>query len=230
MRTIQDEAQRRGFTVMLLMHQEDAKLQQEQLVSLKRSQVDGIILVPAAGSNVAQVAPVAGQDARRRLRPSARFRSGLRHARQSRRGFSGDGTPSLAQTPAHCVGYRALQTASSRNCASKDIESRWRQQAGRSKPSSGRTPFSWNRTYGKRCAVSAPPRRPSSPTAIPRRLPYSPRCEDRDIPLREIAFIGIDDLEFAQLSQALVDHPCPARGTLRAPRLRAADAPHRRQR
>lgn len=47
-RVIQAEAQRRGYTVMLLTHQEDARLQEEQLASLKRSRVDGIILVPAA--------------------------------------------------------------------------------------------------------------------------------------------------------------------------------------
>jgi LacI family transcriptional regulator len=54
-RTIQNEARRSGFTVMLLMHQEDPKLQQEQLASLKRSQVDGVILVPAADTNATQV-------------------------------------------------------------------------------------------------------------------------------------------------------------------------------
>ena len=55
MRTIQLEARQNGFTVMLLTHQEDAQLQQEQLASLKRSQIDGIIMVPAAETNVAQV-------------------------------------------------------------------------------------------------------------------------------------------------------------------------------
>jgi LacI family transcriptional regulator len=58
--TIQNEARRSGFTVMLLMHQEDPKLQQEQLASLKRSQVDGIILVPAADTNAAQVKTLLG--------------------------------------------------------------------------------------------------------------------------------------------------------------------------
>ncbi len=55
MRTIQDEARLSGFTVMLLTHQEDARQQQEQLASLKRAQVDGVILLPAAGTNAAQV-------------------------------------------------------------------------------------------------------------------------------------------------------------------------------
>src|ERR1700728_68530 len=59
-RTIQNEARISGFTVMLLTHQEEAKLQQEQLASLKRSQVDGIILVPAAETNVAQVRALLG--------------------------------------------------------------------------------------------------------------------------------------------------------------------------
>jgi LacI family transcriptional regulator len=59
-RTIQLEARRSGFTVMLLMHQEDPKLQQEQLASLKRSQVDGVILVPAAETNIAQVRAILG--------------------------------------------------------------------------------------------------------------------------------------------------------------------------
>ncbi len=58
--TIQNEARRSGFTVMLLTHQEDPKLQQEQLASLKRSQVDGIILVPAAETNAAQVKTLLG--------------------------------------------------------------------------------------------------------------------------------------------------------------------------
>ncbi len=48
LRTIQMKAPRRWFTVMLLMHQEDAKVQQEQLASLKRSRVDGILLIPSA--------------------------------------------------------------------------------------------------------------------------------------------------------------------------------------
>jgi LacI family transcriptional regulator len=60
-RTIQNEARISGFTVMLLTHQEEAKLQQEQLASLKRSQVDGIILVPAAETNVAQVRALLGE-------------------------------------------------------------------------------------------------------------------------------------------------------------------------
>ena len=54
-RIIQVEAQRRGYTVMLLMHQEDARLQEEQLASLKRSRVDGIILVPAAETSADKV-------------------------------------------------------------------------------------------------------------------------------------------------------------------------------
>lgn len=60
-RTIQLEARRSGFTVMLLTHHEDPKLQQEQLASLKRSQVDGIILVPSAETNVAQVRSILGR-------------------------------------------------------------------------------------------------------------------------------------------------------------------------
>jgi LacI family transcriptional regulator len=51
----QIDARSRGFTVMLLTYQEEAKLQQEQLASLKRSQVEGVILIPAAETNVAQV-------------------------------------------------------------------------------------------------------------------------------------------------------------------------------
>lgn len=60
-RTIQMEARSSGFTVMLLTHQEEAKLQHEQLASLKRSQVDGIILVPSAETNVAQVRALLGE-------------------------------------------------------------------------------------------------------------------------------------------------------------------------
>ena len=54
-RIIQVEAQRRGYTVMLLMHQEDPLLQEDQLASLKRSRVDGVILVPAAQTNADRV-------------------------------------------------------------------------------------------------------------------------------------------------------------------------------
>ncbi len=60
LRTIQTEARLSGFTVMLLTHQEDATLQQEQLASLKRAQVDGAILLPAAGTNVTQVLDLLG--------------------------------------------------------------------------------------------------------------------------------------------------------------------------
>ncbi|MFP5233663.1 MAG: LacI family DNA-binding transcriptional regulator [Acidobacteriota bacterium] len=60
LRTIQTEARLSGFTVMLLTHQEDAKLQQEQLASLKRAQVEGVILLPAAETNVAQVLDLLG--------------------------------------------------------------------------------------------------------------------------------------------------------------------------
>ncbi|MGA7159174.1 MAG: LacI family DNA-binding transcriptional regulator [Acidobacteriaceae bacterium] len=59
-RTIQMEARSSGFTVMLLTHHEEAKLQHEQLASLKRSQVDGVILVPSAETNVAQVRALLG--------------------------------------------------------------------------------------------------------------------------------------------------------------------------
>lgn len=59
-RTIQMEARSSGFTVMLLTHHEEAKLQHEQLASLKRAQVDGVILVPSADTNVAQVRALLG--------------------------------------------------------------------------------------------------------------------------------------------------------------------------
>jgi LacI family transcriptional regulator len=60
-RIIQVEAQRNGFTVMLLMHQEDAKLQRDQLASLKRSHVDGIILVPAERTNIVEIRQILGE-------------------------------------------------------------------------------------------------------------------------------------------------------------------------
>jgi LacI family transcriptional regulator len=61
LRTIQAEAQQHGFTVMLLTHEEDARLQQKQLASLKRSQVEGIILVPAAGTIASHVNEALGK-------------------------------------------------------------------------------------------------------------------------------------------------------------------------
>ncbi len=60
MRTIQIEARRGGFTVMLLKHQENAQLQQGRLASLKQSQIDGVILEPAAETKGARVRAILG--------------------------------------------------------------------------------------------------------------------------------------------------------------------------
>ncbi|SNT38278.1 transcriptional regulator, LacI family [Granulicella rosea] len=52
---IEQEATRRGWTVMLLSHQESVAQQSKQLAVLRRSRVDGVILTPAPGSDPEQV-------------------------------------------------------------------------------------------------------------------------------------------------------------------------------
>lgn len=52
---IELEATRRGWTVMLLSHQESVAQQSKQLAVLRRSRVDGVILTPAPGTDPEQV-------------------------------------------------------------------------------------------------------------------------------------------------------------------------------
>ena len=60
---IEAEAHRQGFTVLLLTHDEDQRLQETQLATLKRFQCDGIILIAAAGTSAARVGKILGSTA-----------------------------------------------------------------------------------------------------------------------------------------------------------------------
>ena len=52
---IEEEARRRGCAVILLTHQEDREQQTVRLATIRRYRVDGLILVPAAGSSVEEI-------------------------------------------------------------------------------------------------------------------------------------------------------------------------------
>ncbi|HEX4155012.1 MAG TPA: LacI family DNA-binding transcriptional regulator [Acidobacteriaceae bacterium] len=59
-RAIENEARERGFTVLLLTHHEDQRSQDSQLSVLKQFQCDGIILIPAAGTEAQRVFELVG--------------------------------------------------------------------------------------------------------------------------------------------------------------------------
>jgi LacI family transcriptional regulator len=60
LQAIKAEAHRMGFTVLLLTHNEDQRVQETQLAALKRFQCDGIILIAAAGTDEEQVSVAVG--------------------------------------------------------------------------------------------------------------------------------------------------------------------------
>jgi LacI family transcriptional regulator len=59
-RAIENEAHQQGFTVLLLTHHEDQGSQDRQLTVLKQFQCDGIILIPAAGTDAARISEIVG--------------------------------------------------------------------------------------------------------------------------------------------------------------------------
>jgi DNA-binding LacI/PurR family transcriptional regulator len=60
LRAIEEEAQRHGFTVLLLTHEEDKRLQATQLIALKQHQTDGLLLIAAAGTEPDEVRQLVG--------------------------------------------------------------------------------------------------------------------------------------------------------------------------
>jgi LacI family transcriptional regulator len=195
-RTIQVEAQRRGYTVMLLMHQEDPRLQEEQLASLKRSRVDGVILVPAAQTSAERVrqildeTPVVAFD-----RP---LHSDLDTITLDNRGAGQQATEHLlwhkhdqivAVTAAHKLqplqrrlkGHQEAMDAA--GCKTETVVLHNPEQMGRE--------------------LAAMLRRKRSAATAILSLSYTlsiailGSLRDHGIALKEVGFIGIDDLEFA---------------------------------
>lgn len=196
MRTIQDEAQRSGFTVMLLMHQEDAKLQQEQLISLKRSQVDGIILVAAAGSNVAEVREVLGKT------PVVAFDRPLGAELDS---VTLDNRAAGFQATEHLLWHKHHRIVSvAAPYKLHPLESRIKGHK-EAMEGSGRKveTIVWQNARQLDDDLWQALRRKRAPATAILSISYSTTIailaalRDRSIPLREIGFIGIDDLEFA---------------------------------
>jgi LacI family transcriptional regulator len=60
LRAIEEEAQRQGFTVLLLTHEENKSLQATQLVALKQNQTAGVLLIAAAGTQPQEVRQIIG--------------------------------------------------------------------------------------------------------------------------------------------------------------------------
>jgi LacI family transcriptional regulator len=196
MRTIQVEAQRRGFTVMLLMHQEDPKLQQEQLISLKRSQVDGIILVPAAESNVAQVRQLLGKT------PVVTFDRPLGRSLDSVTLHNRDAG---RQATEHLLWHKHSHIVSI-NAPHKvhPLEGRLKghQEAMDAAGKKVET-IVWQNAKQLEADLWQALRRKRAPATAILSMSYSitiailSMLRDRNIALREVGFIGVDDLEFA---------------------------------
>ena len=55
---IESEAHRRGFAIILLLHEEDRNHQLQQLATLRRYRVDGVILASASGSTPDEISSV----------------------------------------------------------------------------------------------------------------------------------------------------------------------------
>jgi len=196
MRTIQIDAQRRGFTVMLLMHQEDAKLQQEQLISLKRSQVDGIILVPAAESDVDEVRQLLGKTPvvafdrplgravdSVTLRNRAAGRQATEHLlwHKHQRILSITGPHKLHPIESRLKGHKEAMEAAGRRVetivwrGAEQLEADLRRALRRDRgPATAIVSMSYSTTIAILCAL-----------------------RDSRIDLREVGFVGVDDLEFA---------------------------------
>jgi LacI family transcriptional regulator len=58
---IESEAHRRGFAIILLLHEEDKDRQLQQLGTLRRYRADGVILASATGSTPDEIASVLGE-------------------------------------------------------------------------------------------------------------------------------------------------------------------------
>ena len=195
-RTIQLEARRSGFTVMLLTHHEDPKLQQEQLASLKRSQVDGIILVPSADTNVAQVRSVLAST------PVVAFDRPLCSALDS---VTLDNESAGLRATEHLLWHKHTRILSviapykldplrnrlkghkhAMDAASKHVDT-----------------IVWHTAEQLKRDLCLALQRKRAPATAILSMSYSATIavlsalRDGDIPLHQIGFIGIDDLEFA---------------------------------
>jgi LacI family transcriptional regulator len=202
-RTIQTEARSRGFTVMLLTHHEEAKLQQEQIASLKRSQVDGVILVPAAETNVAQVRALLGDT------PVVAFDRSLGSGIDS---VVLDNYKAGREAVEHLIGHghsRILSVTAPYKL--QPLQGRLKGYA-EAMSESGRKieTIIWREAEQLREELFQALKRKRGPATAILSMSYSvtiavlSALRDSNIRLHEIGFIGIDDMEFASfLSPAL---------------------------
>lgn len=195
-RTIQMEARSSGFTVMLLTHYEEAKLQHEQLASLKRSQVDGIIMVPSAGTNVAQVRALLGDT------PVVAFDRSLGSAVDS---VLLDNYRSGREATEHLLGHRHTHIAAV--VAPYKLHPLLSRAKGYTEAmeSAGKTEemIVLHDAEQLRTQLGQALQRKRSPATAILSISYSvtiailSALRDSNIRLNEVGFIGIDDLEFA---------------------------------
>jgi LacI family transcriptional regulator len=195
-RIIQVEAQRSGFTVMLLMHQEDAKLQRDQLASLKRSHVDGIILVPAEKTSVADVRRILGETPVVAFdRPlAAEVDSVTLHNRTASRQAT---EHLLWHGHRHILAITAPYKLHPLRSRLKGYEEAMRAAGGAMET------IVWRNAEELKSGLSmALTRKRARATAV-LSMSYSvtiatlAALRDCNIPMRDLGFIGIDDLEFA---------------------------------
>lgn len=195
-RTIQTEARINGFTVMLLTHQEEAKLQQEQLASLKRSQVDGVILVPAAETNVAQVRALLGDT------PVVAFDRSLGSAIDS---VLLDNYRAAREATEHLLGHRHSRiVAVNAPYKLQPLQSRFKgyKEAMEAAGKHAET-IVWHESEQLRKELCAALQKKRGPATAILSMSYSvtlailSTLRDSHIALSEIGFIGIDDMEFA---------------------------------
>ncbi len=209
-RTIQMEARSSGFTVMLLTHQEEAKLQHEQLASLKRSQVDGVILVPSAETNVAQVRALLGNT------PVVAFDRSLGAAVDS---VVLDNYRAGHEATEHLLGHRHSHiVAINAPYKLNPLNSRLKGYTD-AMESAGKTPelIVFHDHEQLRTELGQALRRKRAPATAILSMSYSvtiailSALRDSNIRLNDIGFIGIDDMEFASfLSPPLTTLAQPA--------------------
>jgi LacI family transcriptional regulator len=190
------EARSSGFTVMLLTHQEEAKLQQEQLASLKRSQVDGVILVPAAETNVARVRAILGGT------PVVAFDRSLGSAIDS---VLLDNYKAGREATEHLLGHRHSHiVAVSAPYKLHPLQSRLKGYKEAMDTSGKRTEIIiWQNAEQLRSELCLALQRKRGPATAIVSMSYSvtiailSALHDSNIRLNDIGFIGIDDMEFA---------------------------------
>jgi LacI family transcriptional regulator len=195
-RIIQVEAQRRGYTVMLLMHQEDARVQEAQLASLKRSRVDGIILVPAAETSAERVRRILGET------PVVAFDRSL-HSKMD--AITLDNRGAGQQATEHLLWHKHQQiVAVTAPYKLQPLQRRLKghQEAMDAAGCKTETIVLHNSEQMGRELAAMLRRKRSAPTAIlsvsyTLSIAILGGLRDHGIALEEVGFIGIDDLEFA---------------------------------